>query len=187
MNVPRTEVPAEFREQEPMMTAPQKDYLLDLIEGREMTDDARAEALERLEGGLTRRQASDWITKARGLPRRDSQFSQLKEVLPDVPDGYYAIDIDGTVKFYRLDTGKDTGRWAGFRFLSVQASDDFHPIKGLDTKRRVLEAILKQKPEEAAKRYGIEIGSCGVCGRTLTDETSRAYGIGPVCRDKTGW
>jgi len=32
--------------------------------------------------------------------------------------------------------------------------------------------------------YGTELGECGVCGRTLTDEKSRAYGIGPVCRER---
>jgi hypothetical protein len=33
-------------------------------------------------------------------------------------------------------------------------------------------------------RYGMLIGKCGVCGRTLTDEESRANGIGPVCAER---
>jgi uncharacterized protein DUF6011 len=33
-------------------------------------------------------------------------------------------------------------------------------------------------------RYGQELGECGHCGRTLTDEASRAAGIGPVCASK---
>ncbi|MES2342166.1 MAG: DUF6011 domain-containing protein [Pseudomonadota bacterium] len=28
------------------------------------------------------------------------------------------------------------------------------------------------------------MGECGRCGRTLTDEASRAAGIGPVCASK---
>lgn len=35
---------------------------------------------------------------------------------------------------------------------------------------------------EAMKLYGQKIGRCGYCGLRLTDETSRAYGIGPICR-----
>lgn len=35
---------------------------------------------------------------------------------------------------------------------------------------------------EAMKLYGQKIGRCGHCGLRLTDEVSRAYGIGPICR-----
>lgn len=33
----------------------------------------------------------------------------------------------------------------------------------------------------AAALYGQELGHCGLCGRELTDDESRAAGIGPVC------
>lgn len=186
--VARTEVPAEFRNQEPLMTERQETYLRDLIDGRVMTEEERAEALRLLNEGprLTRRQASAWIDKALTLPKATSKFAHLKESLPDVPEGRYAIDIDDTVKFYRVDRPTE-GRWAGFVFLKVQASDDYHPIRNTETKKRVLQAIMDAGPAEAARRYGIELGSCGVCGRTLTDEISRAYGIGPICRERTGW
>jgi hypothetical protein len=32
--------------------------------------------------------------------------------------------------------------------------------------------------------YGQEIGSCGLCGRSLTDEASRARGLGSDCASK---
>jgi len=35
--------------------------------------------------------------------------------------------------------------------------------------------------------YGVELGVCGRCGRHLTDEDSRAAGIGPDCAAKLGW
>ena len=56
------------------------------------------------------------------------------------------------------------------------------------TARIVLERILDAPggPEAAAAKYGQEIGQCGMCNRVLTDEVSRAAGIGPVCRSK-GW
>lgn len=34
---------------------------------------------------------------------------------------------------------------------------------------------------EDAKAFGALYGTCCVCGRTLTDETSIAAGIGPIC------
>lgn len=58
-----------------------------------------------------------------------------------------------------------------------------HPYKG---KRTVeLEAVLAD-PEAAVRRYGRELSHCGHCGAQLTDETSRAFGMGPKCRTKWG-
>jgi hypothetical protein len=39
---------------------------------------------------------------------------------------------------------------------------------------------------EAMLTFGREIGQCPRCGETLTDETSRSRGIGPVCATKQG-
>lgn len=36
----------------------------------------------------------------------------------------------------------------------------------------------------ALELYGQETGTCGDCGRALSDETSRRIGRGPVCRSK---
>lgn len=102
-----------------------------------------------------------------------------------VPEGRYAIEEEGVVKFYRLSRPTE-GRWAGYTFLSVQASDDLYPIRNATTREAILLKIA-QDPQAAMLRYGTEIGSCGHCGRTLTNEESREYGIGPVCRAKMGW
>jgi uncharacterized protein DUF6011 len=50
-------------------------------------------------------------------------------------------------------------------------------------------AINKLRPEhrmtiEEAKAFGALYGTCCVCGRTLTDETSIANGIGPICEGR---
>ena len=106
--------------------------------------------------------------------------------LPDVPSGRYAVPgADGALRFVKVDRPED-GAWAGWTFVSVQAGDDFHRLKG-EQVTRALAAITEAGPQAASIRYGREIGSCGVCGRTLTDETSRANGIGPVCAGKMGW
>jgi hypothetical protein len=58
----------------------------------------------------------------------------------------------------------------------------------LATQLSVLQRLSELSDEElleAAARYGRELGQCGLCGRDLTDEASRAAGIGPVCRTRT--
>lgn len=98
----------------------------------------------------------------------------------DVPDGYYAVNTDGTLKFYRFRTSRSNGR----RYLNVQASDEFHPIHKIFTRTLVLETIRTMSPQTSMELYGQHIGRCGRCGRTLTDAESRARGIGPDCWEK---
>lgn len=101
-------------------------------------------------------------------------------VVPDVPAGRYAVeDEDGTLKFYMVDRPTQ-GRWAGYTFLSVQASDEFYPIRSATSKASVL-ARIALDPKGASARYGQALKICGRCGRTLTDEKSRELGIGPEC------
>jgi len=92
----------------------------------------------------------------------------------------YAVDIDGTTKFYRIKPGRKAGFW----FIDVQASDEYHPIRNAGTKAAIIKAIVAAGPDACMARYGQLIGSCGRCGRTLTDADSRAMGIGPDCREK---
>lgn len=138
---------------------------------------------------LSRSEASAYIERLLELPRRSASRSASAPAPAssyDVPAGRYAVEReDGALAFYRLDRPTE-GRWAGYMFLSVQASDELHPIKGHAAKEAILSKIAAD-PAGAARRYGQEIGSCAICGRTLTDETSREYGIGPVCRENTGW
>ena len=88
----------------------------------------------------------------------------------------------------RTDLWTDEGHLAFYRLtpngLFVQASDDMHRVPG-NAEKKVVEKIAAD-PQAASIRYGLEIGACGRCGRTLTDEESRAAGIGPVCAQK-GW
>lgn len=93
---------------------------------------------------------------------------------------YYAVEIDGVTKFYRVKQGSKPGWW----WIDVQASDDFYSQKGVGTKNAILRAIIDQGAEECMRNYGRLIGSCGRCHRTLTDATSRANGIGPDCEGK---
>jgi Family of unknown function (DUF6011) len=106
--------------------------------------------------------------------------------LPDVPAGRYAlVDEHGTTKFYKVDR-PDKGKWEGWTFLKALASDTEYPIRNEESRRAIL-AEIASDVQGALARYGHEIGACGVCGRTLTDEASRAAGIGPICADRLGF
>lgn len=101
-----------------------------------------------------------------------------KDILP----GFYAIEhADGVTRFFKIEQG--TGKWAGKTFLKIQAGDDLHPVRDHAKRMFVLNAV-EADPMAATKRYGRAIGRCGICSRTLTDEDSRAAGIGPICAQK---
>jgi hypothetical protein len=103
---------------------------------------------------------------------------------PEVHDGYYAVDTeDGHLAFYRVSTWRDSNN----RKVQVFASDTLHRIQGNAARDAILAKIRDAGPQAAAERFGREIGRCGRCGRTLTDETSRARGIGPDCAGKGYW
>jgi hypothetical protein len=69
----------------------------------------------------------------------------------------------------------------------ITAQGMFNPTRHWDSKwLEPLKAILAD-PQAAAIRYGMRIGACSICGRTLTNHESIDIGIGPICRGKMGW
>jgi hypothetical protein len=97
----------------------------------------------------------------------------------DIPTGNYALGEDDDIKFYRVNHHKN-----GRLYVDVYASDERHPVRNWATRKAVLDGIREMGWEISTRLYGSKIGSCGRCNRTLTDATSRAYGIGPDCRSK---
>ena len=173
-----------------LITPAQAKWVVDIAETKEGVTDAMVASLaERLTQGFARSSASAFITKYKDLPKKAAPVAMGpgEDTTGPVRDaqgvaaGRYAIVEDGVTKFYRVTEGK--GRWAGRTFVEAQASDDHWAIRNPAKRAEILKAIAAN-PEEAATRYGVELGSCHRCGRTLTDETSRALGIGPECRKK---
>lgn len=115
------------------------------------------------------------------------EISRALSVLEtQVPAGRYAVGAEGATKFYKIDKPTE-GRWAGYVFVKVQASDELHPVKNRNARIDVLHAIVSQGVQQSMERYGRELGVCGHCSRTLTDPESIARGIGPICAGKLGW
>lgn len=103
-----------------------------------------------------------------------------------IPAGHYAITWpgNGKVYFFRVTVGKPGSKWAGVRFIQRQASDDYYPVKP-EGRTAAWDLILADVPAARAL-YGDKIGRCSRCNKTLTDDLSRSYGVGPDCRKEWG-
>lgn len=157
----------------------QVDYILGLIAEREV-EGSLADVTREEVAQMTSEAASSLIRSLKVQPRKP-RTAKAEQQYPQVVDGHYAIrsESDEVVRFYKVYTFRD-----GNRGVSIQASDELHPMP-----RVVAENVLAQisaDVESALALYGHEIGRCGVCHRTLTDEESRARGIGPKCAAKIG-
>ena len=106
-----------------------------------------------------------------------------------VPAGRYAVATEAgainTLAFYKVDRPTE-GRWAGYVFVKHIVSDDEQRMSR-PAGNAILAKIAAVGAAEASAAYGHEIGECGVCGRTLTNDESRARGIGPSCIANMGW
>lgn len=107
--------------------------------------------------------------------------------LPAVAEGYYALETKDEarqpVAFYRIEHGAKGGRWEGFVFLSrLIGGQGYVPVKG--PQKASLLARIAEDPEGASRLYGRTSGRCGRCNTELSDASSIAEGIGPVCATK---
>jgi len=103
--------------------------------------------------------------------------------LDKLPDpGYYFI-VDPTTNkesFFRVAKPEHN---PATRKLYIQASDDFYEVSDIRRITKIFIEIQKD-PVNAMNEYGLRLGRCGVCNRTLTDRDSRLRGIGPICAGK---
>lgn len=162
------------------------DFLVSLSASR--TPQVREDVIRSWANTVDRRVVSDKIDELKAMPKAVEVPASADRSLErhNVPAGRYAVDgNEGHTVFVKVDVPTE-GRWAGRIFVKVQAGDDLHRTSR-DVADALLGKIAKAGVQEAMLRYGREIGSCGHCGRTLTNEESRASGIGPICRGKMGW
>jgi len=124
------------------------------------------------------------------------------DMLQKAGDGYFAVRLDANRPhtFFRLNTIKpiagvrrklpigtftvetlhgDNRRW----MLTIFPNGN---VKEYDLSKEDELLMVCVDPNGGRIEYGIEIGSCGICGKTLTDERSRWYGIGPDCEKRNG-
>lgn len=95
-----------------------------------LDDEIRTRLDQALIAGMTKGKASetiDWL--GRRPVRQDAPVRAARPALPEVAAGRYAVEVEGTLGFYRVDR-PTTGNWAGRTFVKVQASDELHPVRG---------------------------------------------------------
>lgn len=153
----------------------QRKFILDLLAERDTSGTAYANWTPDW-GRSTPKTAGKVIDYLMTLPRKPET---TVDGLPVLPKARYAIVTAEGLRFYHVDMPQ-SGKWAGRVFVSVQASDDLHPIRNKQSRESIL-AQIAADPKGAMQRYTEEIGSCAICGRTLTNETSLERAIGPIC------
>lgn len=103
-----------------------------------------------------------------------------------VPRGSYGLETPGDqfandTTFFSVWVKDDGSRWT----VRMYVSDERVKLPRR-LQYQILDSIAED-PAEAAALYGKEIGKCGICSRKLTNDESRARGIGPVCAERWGW
>ena len=143
---------------------------------------------------MSKLEASEWITALLAQPKEGGAGNGTNDTpvagdTGNVPQGYYAVASatgNNDLDFYRVDRPTE-GKWAGRVFVKrVIGGHGDTPVRGKE-RGEALARIEAAGAQEAALLYGQEIGRCCRCNRSLTDETSRAYGKGPDCRAQDGW
>jgi hypothetical protein len=140
------------------------------------TDDGR---IERINGR--------WITfHLDGDCPQDLQ-SQLNTMLDGREDGYFCVPFIGgdnhtDYTFFGIRT-RNNG--SGDRYV-VHVVGGHGDIKDMSLAwiERAIVALDAVDYLGALMNYGTKLGHCGMCGRTLTDQHSRAMGLGPDCAAK---
>lgn len=176
----------------------QVEYIMDLLKRRVWPHSHTEQDLRAME----RRQASKLIDALKQAPLKQAPLTpgtakDSLERYKDVPAGRYAVlkthpmvdgrdDDDWT--FVQVDKPKD-GRWVGYIFVKLLygAPGDFQKVRASKSQAADLLAKIAKDPAKASADFGKHVGQCGVCRSPLTNEESRAYGIGPICRGKMGW
>lgn len=177
------------------------DSLIDFLRQQTWSDFARSlvKGYERY-GSLTERQEQAARSMMEKTKAREAGRKRQEEVLDDavgldisaLPAGLFAVPGGDTRLKVRVDR-PDSGKWAGFVFVkdaAVYGAGRRYGMARPDGKYRgdiqdALTAIMADVAG-ARKAYGDLTGRCAICNRQLEDETSVAYGIGPVCREKVG-
>ena len=131
----------------------------------------------------------------RARARRQRRRVEVSELhTPDVPASRYALDNGaGSLDFVQVDR-PTKGRWAGRTFVErlIGSPGDFRKVRlPRDAQQDFLARIAADRFEDAGRslagseaaavRFSRHFTVCAACLSPLTDDDSRARGLGPVC------
>lgn len=177
-------------EREPMWPASdaQIGYVLALQDERQLPDGyaPREEADLRL---MEKDAVSADISFLKTLPRKVGRKGSVTIGQWTMPEGRYALqDNEGEWSFFQVDKPTE-GRWAGYTFIKqlIGAPGKYRKEPVAISVRSAIMNRIERDHKQAMLDYGKQSRVCGRCASPLTDTTSRALGMGPICRSKTGW
>jgi hypothetical protein len=158
---------------------------------------------------MTKGPASDYIEMLKKgtapvtqqpAPPKPPENNRYKTIVPLdmlllVPDGRYAVrqDSNHPYVFFRVSRPKN-GNFAGMFKVQTQHGEDYKLNMTVSLKTNKVYMYDKRWENDlllvcvdwngAGIAYGQELGRCSICGKELTDERSRWYGIGPDCETR---
>jgi len=132
------------------------------------------------------------VTQPQQTYRTRPTFAQADAAVDALPVGRFALPRttpDGSgnmINFFKVfearnRQGKITKRIV---MLIARGGQDYDEQR-LSVEHQIAAAGHIAEDVTAARQlYGQRTGTCGDCGRALSNEESLAYGIGPICRNK---
>jgi hypothetical protein len=103
--------------------------------------------------------------------------------LSGVPSGLYATG-DVEVKVDNIDKAGKWNEWVFVKTVDGSRIGSQRPGQNYTGKLSEELAVIAADPKAAVIAYGQKTGTCGCCGRKLTNPDSIEAGIGPVCASK---
>ena len=176
------------------MTQKQQDFILSLLDGREVYEDYLIE-LNASWDELTVRDASSIIDTLKKMPfKKKSVTFSAPSALADLPKSYYAISSH-TANLVLKDEVVDNDylfviitEYMGTRYMRKLLGNfgGFSRVKLSSRDVRAVADLLATEPLMFIQKFGELHSVCGKCGAELTDEKSRKLGFGPDCRKVLG-
>lgn len=147
-------------------------FISKLINDKDTTSSAQAVAIDMVMAAgshtITKTEASKYIDVLMALPNKNTK---TKKQAPAA--GYYVYKNE----VYKVQVSPSTGN--AYAKVFTQEGGWLY-AQGMVNKMHDAQPLTLEK----AKEFGHLYGSCIICGRTLTDESSIDAGIGPVCAGK---
>ena len=128
--------------------------------------------------------AKSWWVPRSTLDTKDVPTRWLPSVDFEAPE---PITEDGIYRFngviYKIQWNQERSRLYGKRLV---VGTEVEPVWTYEPGVLSMIAGAEKLTLEEAQQFGHMYGQCIVCGRTLSNESSIAAGIGPICAQKFG-
>ena len=176
------------------MTQKQHDFILSLLDGREVHEDFVIE-LNSAWDELTTAGASSVIDSLLKMPKKKSPVtSKQSSALADLPKSYYAIPAPAVNLVLKDEVVENdyifvvVAEYMGTRYMRKLLGNlgGFTRVKLSYRDARAVADLLSIDPLTFIQKFGELHSVCGKCGAELTDEKSRGFGFGPDCRKELG-